>query len=332
MSTPAKLSYGLIALTLLLVGWLHMAVPFITVLFSTFALQKLRFWGRKDVAIAIFSILVVAFFYVFVFFIERALDALPKILDSLVPLIIEAAKEYKISLPFTDVNSLKEVLLGLVKDDWLGLGNLAKNLTRQLVFLLIGIVVAISLFLNSTVDLARETHFVKNNLYSLTADEMTHRFRSFYDSFSTVMGAQIAISTINTALTAIFILGVGMDYPRFLIIITFACGLLPIVGNVISNTFIVSVGLTVSWKLALGALAFLIVIHKLEYFLNSKIIGDRIKNPMWLTLLGLILGERLMGIPGMILAPVVLHYIKTEATKHQVAETRSPVKEPAPVN
>ncbi len=122
-----------------------------------------------------------------------------------------------------------------------------------------------------------------------------------------------------------------MEYPRFLIIITFACGMLPIIGNVISNTFIVSVGLTVSWKLALGALAFLIVIHKLEYFLNSKIIGDRIKNPMWLTLLGLILGERLMGIPGMILAPVVLHYIKTEATKHHVAETKKPEKEPASV-
>jgi predicted PurR-regulated permease PerM len=67
--------------------------------------------------------------------------------------------------------------------------------------------------------------------------------------------------------------------------------------------------------MALVALGFLIVIHKLEYFLNSKIIGDRIRNPIWLTLLGLILGEKLMGIPGMILAPVVLNYMKVEATK-----------------
>lgn len=43
------------------------------------------------------------------------------------------------------------------------------------------------------------------------------------------------------------------------------------------------------------------MLHKLEYFLNSKIIGDRIKNPVWLTLLALIIGERFMGIPGMIL-------------------------------
>jgi predicted PurR-regulated permease PerM len=56
------------------------------------------------------------------------------------------------------------------------------------------------------------------------------------------------------------------------------------------------------------------VIHKLEYFLNSKIIGKRIHSPMWLTLVGLVVGERLMGISGMILAPVVLDYIRHEMT------------------
>jgi predicted PurR-regulated permease PerM len=49
--------------------------------------------------------------------------------------------------------------------------------------------------------------------------------------------------------------------------------------------------------------------------LNSKIIGGRIKNPMWITLLGLLAGERLMGIPGMILAPVILNYVKLEGTR-----------------
>jgi predicted PurR-regulated permease PerM len=322
MSTPAKLSYGLIALTLLLVGWLHMAVPFITVLFSYFALEKLCFRGQKAVAIGAYCIVVAAFFYVMIVFVERAVDNLPRIVDSLVPIVIKAATDHGVKLPFTDVDGLKAVLMETLQENTLGLGNYAKAVTRQTVFLLIGAVVALSLFVNSKVDLARETHFVKNNLYSLTTDELVMRFRTFYASFSTVMGAQIVIATINTAFTSVFILSVGMDYPRFLIIITFCCGMLPIIGNIISNTFIVGVALTVSWKLALGALMFLVVIHKLEYFLNSKIIGDRIKNPMWLTLIGLIVGERLMGIPGMILAPVVLHYIKTEASKREVAAPR----------
>ena len=75
--------------------------------------------------------------------------------------------------------------------------------------------------------------------------------------------------------------------------------------------------------MALAALVFLVVVHKLEYFLNGKIISDRVKNPIWLTLLGLILGEKLMGIPGMILEPVVLYYLKVEVSKIEV-----PVKEP----
>ena len=57
------------------------------------------------------------------------------------------------------------------------------------------------------------------------------------------------------------------------------------------------------------------LVHKFEYFLNSRIIGGRIQNPMWLTLLALLIGEQLMGIPGMILAPVVLSFIKVEMKK-----------------
>jgi predicted PurR-regulated permease PerM len=132
------------------------------------------------------------------------------------------------------------------------------------------------------------------------------------------MGAQIVISSINTLFTAIFVVAVRLDWAGVIIVLTFLCGLLPIIGNLISNSVIVGLAFTVSPKLAIVALVFLVVVHKLEYFLNSKIIGDRIKNPVWLTLLALVLGERLMGIPGMILAPVILHYIKVETSQIRV--------------
>jgi predicted PurR-regulated permease PerM len=104
-----------------------------------------------------------------------------------------------------------------------------------------------------------------------------------------------------------------------LIGITFLCGLLPIIGNLISNTIIVGVAFTIAPQTALTALVFLVVLHKFEYFLNSKIVGDRIQNPMWLTLIGIVVGEKLMGIPGMILAPVLLHYIKVEGKRYSLA-------------
>ena len=160
--------------------------------------------------------------------------------------------------------------------------------------------------------------------------ELGERFLIFYSSFAKVIGAQIAISSINTVLTAFFLIWNGYHYVMVIIVLTFLCGLLPIIGNIISNTLIVGVGFTVSPKVALFALIFLVVIHKLEYFLNSKIIGDRIKNPMWLTLVGLVIGEKLMGIPGMILAPVVLRYIKVETSRNKVSDVA--LEEPEIVN
>jgi predicted PurR-regulated permease PerM len=179
---------------------------------------------------------------------------------------------------------------------------------------LIGIVVAVSLFLNPRIEKFSDKP-AGPNLFTAITDEIRIRFRLFYESFEIVMGAQIRISAINTLLTAIFVLAVSIKYGAFVIGLTFLCGLLPIVGNLISNSIIVGIALTISSRVAIAALLFLVALHKLEYFLNSKIIGDQIKNPVWLTLFALIVGERLMGIPGMILAPVVLNYIKVETSQ-----------------
>ena len=123
-----------------------------------------------------------------------------------------------------------------------------------------------------------------------------------------------------------------MRYSVVVIILTFLCGLLPVIGNLMSNTLIVGVALTISPRLAVWALVFLVVIHKFEYFLNSKIIGARIRYPMWLTLLALILGERLLGIAGIILAPVILNFIKVETTRAEFVPASSvPPREPVTV-
>jgi len=130
--------------------------------------------------------------------------------------------------------------------------------------------------------------------------------------------------------TAIFVLSTSMvPYAGIVIPLTFICGLLPIVGNLISNTLIVGIALgLVSPQMALGALVFLVGIHKLEYLLNSKIIGGRILHPMWLTLTGLILGESLMGIPGVILAPVILNYLKVEGSRYALSAQQAASVEP----
>ncbi len=107
----------------------------------------------------------------------------------------------------------------------------------------------------------------------------------------------MTISCVNTVLTAIFVSVAQLPYAPVVIGLTFLCGLIPIVGNVVSNTVIVFIGFLASPKVAIGALVFLVVIHKVEYLLNSKIVGARIRNPIWLTLFGLIVGEKLWVSP-----------------------------------
>jgi predicted PurR-regulated permease PerM len=322
LNTSTRLSYGLLALTLLLAGLLHLGGPLLVALFSFFALRQ--FFGltnRKWLALILFVLMVAGLALAAVYFTRTALHALPEVAEKSIPSASAWAEARNIELPFTDFETLRAFIVETAKEQAQYLQNVAHvagKTTKLLLFTIIAIVAAASLFLKGGLDLYPDAHPIKNNLYSLFSKEVSARFRDFYRSFAIVMGAQIMISLINTVLTAIFVLAVGMPNAGLLVVITFLCGLVPIVGNLVSNTIIVCVALTVSLKLAIAALVFLVVIHKLEYFLNSKIIGHRIQNPAWLTLIGLVIGERLMGIPGMVLAPVVLNYIRVEMLKVEV--------------
>jgi predicted PurR-regulated permease PerM len=308
----------MVGMLVLLVG-LHLAHPLLAALFSYLALTKLVFTRRaaKWVAIAMYVVVIAALAYGLGYFVRHTVKALPEIADQSIPSVIEWAKQRGIELPFTDYDSLKDLTIETIKGEaryFSSFARFARTATTNAIFLVAGCVVAISIFLSPRFELGKESERQKDNLYSVCCAEIAERFATLYQSFVTVMGAQIIISAINALLTAIFILVVGLPYGIFIVGATFICGLLPVVGNIISNTVVVMVGFTVSPRMALFALMFLVTIHKLEYFLNSKIVGWRIRNPLWLTLIGLIVGERLMGVPGMILAPVILNYIKLEAS------------------
>jgi predicted PurR-regulated permease PerM len=322
MSTSTRVSYGVLAFTIILAGFLHLGAPLLVVLFSYFALRQLYYLTkRKWLALVLFLVVVTGIAAAAVHFTRAAIVALPDVAETSIPSASAWAQRRQIELPFTDFESLRTVVIDALKEEAHYLQDVAQFARRTgaaLVFSILGIVAAVSLFLKTGLDPYRGTHAVKNNLYSISCDEVSTRFRDFYRSFATVMGAQITISLINTVLTAIFVVVVRLPHAPLIIAITFLCGLVPIIGNLVSNTIIVFVALTISLKLAIGALVFLVLIHKLEYFLNSKIIGNRIRNPVWLTLIALIIGERLMGIPGLILAPVVLNYLRVEMLKVEV--------------
>jgi predicted PurR-regulated permease PerM len=152
------------------------------------------------------------------------------------------------------------------------------------------------------------------------ARSMAQRVTRLGQSFRRVVFAQVRISAVNTALTWLYLVvalpAFHIDLPltKTLIAVTFLCGLLPVLGNIISNTIIAVVSLSHSWQLAAFSLGYLVVIHKLEYFLNARIIGGQIHARAWEMLIAMVAMEAVFGIAGLIAAPVYYAYIKNELT------------------
>jgi predicted PurR-regulated permease PerM len=150
------------------------------------------------------------------------------------------------------------------------------------------------------------------------ARELVERLERLGDAFRRVVFAQVQISLINTVLTGIYlalvlpIFGVNLPFKKTLIAVTFITGLLPVLGNLISNVVIVVVSLSYSLNVAIGALLFLIVIHKLEYFLNARIVGRRVESRAWELLMAMVAMEAAFGISGVIAAPIYYAYVKDE--------------------
>ncbi|UWZ85725.1 AI-2E family transporter [Occallatibacter riparius] len=316
MNRTTQISFGLIALFLILMAALHLGTFLLTFLFGYLVLRLCAYNRSKAVSVAAYAVAVVVILGGLIYFASLAYRTLPKIADTAIPAMVGFAEKNGIDLPFTDYASLKSTALAEAQEGIAIVGRYAGLASIQSVLALAGLVVALGVFLNPL--WAVEQAPQPTNAYEAVTRELSERFRTLYDCFARVMGAQIVISAINTALSALFLAVTGYPYAVLLVCLVFLCGLLPVVGNLLSNTVIVGVGFTMSPRMGVTALVFLVVIHKLEYFLNSKIVGHRIKSPMWLTLVGLVVGERLMGISGMILAPVVLYYIKVEASRYPI--------------
>ncbi len=137
-------------------------------------------------------------------------------------------------------------------------------------------------------------------------------------AFRRIVFSQIKISAFNTVLTGIFLaivmpaFGYHLPLVKTMIAVTFIVGLLPIIGNIISNIVIFLIALNVSLLAAIGALAYLIFIHQLEYFVNAKIIGPRINAGACEVLTAMIVMEAAFGVAGLIAAPIYYAYIKDE--------------------
>jgi predicted PurR-regulated permease PerM len=261
---------------------------------------------------AVFVIVAVTFGVAQIIALTTGPDSLARLLEMMAD-IIGAARQY---LPGWAQSYLPGNIADLqtLASDWLQehagqVGLVSQDVGRFLFHALIGMIIGglISLY-------AGITHQGGGPL----AQALSERTEVLAGAFRHIVFSQVRISALNTAITATYLaiilplLDVHLPLVKTMIAVTFIVGLLPVLGNLISNTVIVVVSLSVSPLVAAGSLVFLIAIHKMEYFVNARIIGTRIRARAWELLVAMLVMEAAFGVPGLIAAPVYYAYLKDE--------------------
>ena len=234
--------------------------------------------------------------------------------------IIENNKLQQFGLP-TKITEIKNYIVTFLKSHTSDLTNISKHGLSALIYILIGIIVGAMLIFHVKVHHNNSNKLIEQNDVNSSLyikQDIIARIKNFKKAFSNVFVAQFKISLIDTILTGIYlyavlpIFDVNLPFKFTILIIAFIVGLIPVVGNLISNTIIVLMSLSISIKVAISSLIFLVVIHKLEYFLNAKIIGSQINSTAWELLLIMIVFEKIFGIGVIIVAPIYYAYFKQE--------------------
>lgn len=148
---------------------------------------------------------------------------------------------------------------------------------------------------------------------------VARRADTFIGIFRSIVTAQLVIAVSNTLFTAIYLFillplfGIALPYSMALVVLTFLASLLPVVGNLLVNSVLTLVALSVSPAVAAGALAFLVIVHKAEYIINAAVIGEKTAISIWEMLVAIALGEAAFGVAGVVAAPLYYAYLKQEA-------------------
>jgi len=153
--------------------------------------------------------------------------------------------------------------------------------------------------------------------------EVADSIKSFADVLGKSLEAQLIIAIVNSLLTAIgiLILGIGQNV-AFLSVIVLFCSFIPVAGVFISSIPIALVALQTSGlQTMIGAIAMIIIIHLIEgYILNPRIYGTYMRiNPI-IVLIILTIGGKLFHIWGLVLGVPVCTYIFGYAIRHSRKE------------
>ncbi len=239
-------------------------------------------------------------------------ESLPRLLQKMADILDESRgklPDWVLSSLPADTDAWRDAVIDWLHTHAAELRHLGGEAGRVMAHILIGFVIGALVSL-------REARPVEGG--GPLARALGERAARLGEAFRRVVFAQVRIAALNAVFTAVYLLaalpllGIHLPFAKTLVIITFLGGLIPIVGNLISNTVIVVMSMSVSLELAIASLVFLIVVHKLEYFLNARIVGRGIHASAWELLTAMLIMEAAFGLAGLVAAPIYYAYMKDE--------------------
>ena len=310
------LIYGLLAALfagLLVYSLVHLVTPLLGKKINN---DRARFVAVSVIGVATVALLCFAGWGSVVFF-KSDTGSLPFLLKRMADIIEQSRDQIPLWLSAylpASADALRDLITGWLRLHALEAKIIGQETGRIVAHILIGMIIGA---LAALYDSAPQT-------YLPLGSALRERMINLSEAFQRVVFAQVRIAAINAALVGIYLLlilpllDVRLPLSKTLIALTFFAGLLPVIGNLISNTVLVIVGLSHSLHTAIGSLVFMIVVHKMEYFLNAKIIGKQINAKVWELLTAMLMMEAIFGVPGVVAAPVLYAYLKKELLERRL--------------
>ncbi len=293
---------------LLVYSLVHMLTPILG--------RKIKVGRAKTIAVALLGILVVSFLSLAIWgainFFRSDAGSVPVLLQKMSDIIEASSKQMpewlQQNLPLS-ADELRQMITTWLHAHSVEAKSMGEEAGRIAAHVLLGMVIGAMVAL----------HEIQPALvYPPLSAALRRRLIHLHDAFQRIVFAQVRIAAINAALVAVYLFivlplsGIHLPLSKSIVVFTFFAGLLPIIGNILSNAILVIVALSHSFNTALVSLIFMMLIHKLEYFLNARIISSKINAAAWELLTAILVMEAVFGMAGVIAAPVMYAYLKIE--------------------
>lgn len=250
-------------------------------------------------------------------FLRHYVDNIPRVMTRMADILqstrawLGGYGEQLIPEVMTDADTIRAALAVWLKEHAETLKLAGSSVSLGVVHLFMGMLLAVMVFFRHVTHHATRVPGALSEMLEQKVDRFTR-------AFVQIASAQVKISLLNTALTALYVrvllplFGQHIPFATTIILVTFVCGLIPVLGNLISNSVIVILSLGISPGTAVASLLFLIIIHKLEYLTNSRIVGGETDSQAWEILLAILIGETAFGVSGVVMAPIIYAFVKRE--------------------